>query len=94
MKIYPYVTGVQNESIAAFSEHFVSELKKNSKSIYYGGDSDAPGKAASYLITQQFGFKHINPVDKLLPEIKDWADWARITSLKTIEDYFKLKNII
>jgi len=93
-KIYSYVTGVQNESIAAFSEDFVSELKKNSKLIYYGGDSDAPGKAASYLITQQFGFKHINPVDRLLPETKDWADWAKITNLKTIEDYFKLKNII
>lgn len=93
-KIYSYVTGVQNESIAAFSEDFVNELKKNSKLIYYGGDSDAPGKAASYLITQQFGFKHINPVDRLLPETKDWADWAKITNLKTIEDYFKLKNII
>lgn len=93
-KIYPYVTGVQNESTAAFSEHFVSELKKNSKLIYYGGDSDAPGKAASYLITQQFGFKHINPVDRLLPETKDWADWAKKESLEKVYTHFKQKNII
>lgn len=93
-KIYSYVTGVQNESTAAFSEHFVSELKKNSKLIYYGGDSDAPGKAASYLITQQFGFKHINPVDRLLPETKDWADWAKKESLEKVYTHFKQKNII
>ena len=93
-KIYSYVTGVQNESTAAFSENFVSELKKNSKLIYYGGDSDAPGKAASYLITQQFGFKHINPVDRLLPETKDWADWAKKESLEKVYNHFKQKNII
>lgn len=92
-KIYSYVTGVQNESTAAFSENFVSELKKNSKLIYYGGDSDAPGKAASYLITQQFGFKHINPVDRLLPETKDWADWAKKESLEKLNIHFKNKRL-
>ena len=93
-KIYSYVTGVQNESTAAFSENFVSELKKNSKLIYYGGDSDAPGKAASYLITQQFGFKHINPVDRLLPETKDWADWAKNVGIEKVYNHLMKKNII
>ena len=93
-KIYSYVTGVQNESTAAFSENFVSELKKNSKLIYYGGDSDAPGKAASYLITQQFGFKHINPVDRLLPGIKDFSDWAKEESLEKLNEHFIKKQLI
>lgn len=93
-KIYPYVTGVQNESTAAFSEHFVSKLKENSKLIYYGGDSDAPGKAASYLITQQFGFKHINPVDRLLPQIKDFSDWAKKESLGKLNEHFIKKQLI
>jgi len=93
-KIYPYVTGVQNESTAAFSEHFVNELKENSRLIYYGGDSDAPGKAASYLITQKFKFKHINPVDRLLPQIKDFSDWAKKESLEKLNEHFIKKQLI
>lgn len=93
-KIYSNITGVQNESTAAFSDKFVNHLKENSKLIYYGGDSDAPGKAASYLITQQFGFKHINPIDSLLPETKDWADWAKYQGIEKVYNHFVKKSII
>lgn len=93
-KIFPYVTGVQNESIAAFSYEFVQSLKDKSKTIFYGGDADVPGKSASYGITNTFGFKHINPPDRLLPDVKDWADWAKLEGLKKIEEHFKLKKLI
>ena len=93
-KIYPYVCGIQNESLAAFSEEFVETVKNNSKVVYYGGDSDIPGKQASYAITGAFGFKHINPPDNLLPDIKDMADWGKSISLKALEEHFKIKGLL
>jgi hypothetical protein len=94
LKIYPHIVGVQNESIAAFSNDFVEKLKNNSKNIYYGGDSDAPGKAASYLITNEFEFKHVNPIDELLPDIKDFSDWAKKEGLDKIQNHLINKNIL
>lgn len=94
-KVYPYVVGVQNESVAAFSDEFVSMLKENSNEIYYGGDSDVPGKEASYVITKLFGFKHINPPDILLMEgIKDFADWGRLKGLTSLKDHFVQKGLL
>ena len=85
---------VQNESLAAFSHETVTYLKEHSKEVYYGGDSDSPGKQASYAITQAFGFKHINPPDELLKEgIKDFADWARYKGLEEVENHFVKKGL-
>jgi len=92
-KIYEYTCGVQNESLAAFSEEFVNRVKSNSKDVFYGGDSDAPGKKASYQITQAFRFRHINPEDRLLPECNDFACWAKTEGLKKVEEHFKLKGL-
>lgn len=93
-KILPYVTGIQNESLAAFSNEFVDKVNQNSKIVYYASDSDIPGKKASYSITEAFGFKHINPEDRLLPNIKDFSDWAKQEGLKKVEQHFKLKELI
>lgn len=92
-KIYPYVCGVQNESLAAFSEEFVKKLKENSKEIYYFSDADAPGKQASYVITKAFGFKHINPPDRLLPSIKDASDWVRVEGFEIVKQHMINKGI-
>jgi len=93
-KIYPYVCHVQNESLGAFSEETVKYIKENSKEVFYGGDSDIPGKSASYIITEAFGFKHINPPDRLLEDCcKDFADWARAFSLKDVEEHFIKKGL-
>jgi len=94
LKVYPHVAGVQNESLAAFSEEFASNLTENSKKVYYAGDSDIPGKAASYLITENFKWKHLNPPDKYLPEIKDWADWAKNVGIEKVYNHLMKKNII
>lgn len=95
-KVYSNVCHVQNESKSAFSEETVKFIKANSKDVFYGGDSDDPGKKASYEITRSFGFKHINPPDNLLCEYnaKDFADWARCEGLDAIEKHFKLKKLI
>jgi len=93
-KIHPNCVQVQNESISSFSQEAVDYIKNNSKIVYYGGDSDNPGKQASYSITLKFGFKHINPPDYLLPSIKDWADWVKSTNLETLKEYFKMKELI
>lgn len=93
-KIYPYVCHVQNESLSAFSEETVNNIKQNSNEIFYGGDSDRPGKDASFAITKAFGFKHINPPDNLLPDIKDFADWSKEKGLQELENHFFKKNLI
>lgn len=94
-KILPHVVGVQNESLSAFSEKFVQDVKDNSDTIFYGGDSDNPGKKASYLITGAFGFKHINPPDNLLQEsCKDFADMAKLKGLNAVKLHFISKNLL
>ena len=93
-KVYDCVTGVQNESLAAFSEEFVKTLKESSNVVYYGGDADKPGKEASYAITGEFGFKHINSPDRLLPQVNDLAEWGKVEGLKALEEHFKIKGLI
>jgi len=92
-KIYEYVAHSQNESLAAFSHENIAYIKENSKEVFYGGDSDAPGKQASYAITSAFGFKHINPPDNLLPSVKDWAGWGKDRGLKELENHFIKKGL-
>lgn len=94
-KVFPYVCGVQNESLSAFSEKFVETLKSLSPIVFYGGDSDNPGKKASYEITNAFKFKHINPPDYLLNDCcKDFADMGKFKGLNAIKEHFIKKNLI
>jgi hypothetical protein len=93
-KVYDNVCHIQNESLAAFSHETIEYIKENSREVFYAGDSDRAGKEASYAITRAFGYKHINPVDRLLPEIKDWADWARVEGLDAIKNHFIKKGLL
>ena len=93
-KIYPYTCHVQNESLAAFSVDTINYIKQNSKDVYFGGDADAAGKKASWAITEAFGFKHINPPDRLLPDNKDWADWAKVENLDNVKEHFINKGLL
>ena len=92
-KVYPHVCHIQNESTAALSDEVVEFIKNNSKEVFYGGDSDVPGKKASFAITESFGFRHINPPDNLLPEVKDFADWAKLKGLEVIRLHFRKKGL-
>ena len=92
-KIYPHVCHVQNESLASFSEETIDFINKNSKDVFYGGDSDKPGKDASFAITREFGFNHINPPDNLLPNIKDFADWGKEKGLEELKNHFIKKRL-
>jgi hypothetical protein len=92
-KVYPHVCHIQNESTAALSNEVVEFIKNNSKEVFYGGDSDIPGKKASFAITESFGFRHINPPDDLLPEVKDFADWAKLEGLEVIRLHFRKKGL-
>jgi len=94
-KVFPYVCGIQNESLEAFSEDFIEKVKESSDTVFYGGDSDNPGKKASYAITGTFGFKHINPPDNLLESCcKDFADMGKIRGLEEVKKHFLIKNLI
>lgn len=92
-KVYPYTCGIQNESMASFSEETIKYIKENSKDVFYAGDSDEPGKKNSWIITENFGFKHINPPDQYLPEINDFAEWAKCCGLLAIKDHFIKKGL-
>ena len=95
-KIYDNVCHVQNESLASFSPENVKYITDNSKEVFYGGDNDEPGKRASYEITEAFGWKHINPPDRLFCDnyLKDFADWGRCEGLDKVKEHFKIKKLI
>lgn len=77
----------------AFSDETVEYINSHSKEVYYGGDSDSAGKAASYIITEAFKWKHINPPDRLLPSCNDWACWSSLEGLDKLNEHFKLKGL-
>ena len=84
----------QAEDITCFNQNSITILN-TCKEVYTVYDNDLKGKTASWALTNNFGWKHCNVPDELLKNgVSDFADWAKITNLKTIEDYFKLKNII
>ena len=92
-KIYPHTIHVQNESINSFSQENVEFINNNSKTVYLGYDADPAGKAASYIVTNAFSWKHINTPDRLLPEVNDFAGWAKEEGLSKVEEHFKLKGL-
>jgi hypothetical protein len=93
-KVYEHVCHVQNESLAAFSPKSVEYIKENSADIFLGYDSDAPGKQASYAVTNAFGWKHVNTPDRLLPDVKDFAGWARKEGLAAVKTHLLKKLVI
>jgi len=93
-KIYNNVCQVQNESLSALSLGTVEYIKNNSKEVFVGFDADPPGKNASILITKMFNWKHINTPDNLLPDVKDWSDWCKLSGIEIIKQHFITKNLI
>lgn len=93
-EIYPYTCYVQNESIGAIPIKTASLITESCRQTFYGGDSDEPGKKASHKITSLYSWCHINPVDRLLPQVKDWTEWRIAEGPKKIEEHFKRKQLI
>ena len=93
LKLYPHIIGIQNESLEAINKKDVPFIIENSKKVFYGGDSDKTGKSISYLITENYGFNHINTPDNLLPDIKDWAFWAKKEGIEKVNEHFKQKGL-
>lgn len=93
-KFTPFCAATQNESSVAISQKNIEFLQKNPNNVYISFDSDEPGKKNSQFYTDNYGFKYLNTPDYLLPEIKDWSDWAKAKGLKVIEDFLKSKEII
>jgi 5S rRNA maturation endonuclease (ribonuclease M5) len=92
------IINVQNESVAAYTNELLQELK--GKEVWISYDSDPAGKKASIKITKEFGFKHINVPDKYWEEdsIKDWADlyknYGSIPVIKHFTDKVFLEKIV
>lgn len=94
-KFLPEVCSVQNESMVALNEETVTFLRGNCSEIYLNYDSDPPGKENSWLVTTEFGFKHLNVPDRYLAGgIKDFSDLSRSHGLEAVENHLKEKHII
>lgn len=94
-KVYPHVCHIQNESLASLSSETIKHLVENSKEIFVGLDNDDAGKKASWEITSLFGWKHINPPDRLrCTGESDWSDWAKCEGLEKVKEHFILKKLI
>lgn len=94
-KVYKNVCHVQNESISSFSPETIQHITMNSKEIFVGFDNDPSGKRASIDVTEAFGWKHINPPDRLLCNgNSDWSDWAKCEGLEKVREHFILKKLI
>lgn len=84
----------QAEDFACFNEQAI-EILKTIPEVYTVFDNDTKGKAASWILTNNFGFKHCNVPDKYLKEdITDFADLAKSKGLWKVQEHFKNKKII
>lgn len=91
--LFPHVSSIQGENIACFSEDNVHFLRENCDEIYIGFGSDKQGKEQSNLITNTFGWKHVNTPDEYLPD-NDFAEVGKKHGLITLEKHFKIKGIL
>jgi len=94
-EVYQYLAYMQNESLGSISDKSAEYINENSDKVFYGGDSDCAGKKASYRITEKHHWYHINTPDILLPNTKDWSDWAKeAQSLEPIRQHLITKGVI
>lgn len=83
----------QAEDLGCFNERSIECLKN--KEVFTLYDNDTKGKSASWVLTNNFGFKHCNVPDKYLKEnITDFADLAKNYSIDYVYNHFKKKNLI
>jgi len=84
----------QAEDLACFNEHSINILKSIPE-VYTVFDNDTKGKAASWILTNNFQFKHCNVPDKYLKEeITDFADLGKEKGLWKVKNHFLNKKII
>lgn len=85
------IGNIQAENLNAIKDEDMEYIKANSNTQYVAGDRDKAGKVFTWLLTNEFGFKHVNPPDD---KPKDFADWGRDYGLEEIRNHFKIKAII
>lgn len=91
--IYPKVVNVQNESIAAYNKKNIAYLKDNFDEIYINYDCDASGVKASWKVTKELTFKHLNvPYIYLGKGIKDLASMYKEEGREAVENYLLSKG--
>lgn len=94
-KFLSEVASVQNESMVALNEETVTFIKSCCSEVYINYDADPPGKENSWLVTTEFGFKHLNVPDRYLKEgIKDFADLFRAHGEGAVTKHLQEKQII
>lgn len=88
------VVSTQNESLNSLALENVEDLNVMWKNIYVAFDSDKPGKENSLIVTQKYGWRHLNTPDYLLPHCKDFASMIQLLGPQAVEQFLKSKRII
>jgi hypothetical protein len=89
---------VQAENKVALNDDALGILLKCPER-YCLSDNDSTGTEFSWILTTEYGFKHIN-VPYNIPSLSkegticDIADWVWDYGYKTVEDYFRKKQLI
>lgn len=90
-KLVPWVINVQNETRSCFTDELVEEL--SGKQVWVNYDSDIAGKKASWRLTEQYGYKHLNVPDIYAP-VKDYSDLIKEHGVQAVIKHLKEKKII
>lgn len=85
------IANIQSENLEAINDVDMLSIKETTEEQFICGDRDEAGKKFSWLLTKEFGFKHVNPPDDMP---KDFADWGRDYNLPPIKEHFIKKGII
>lgn len=86
---------IQAEDPSAMNDTDLKFIADNCKKRIICADNDKKGKAFSWWLTKQHGYKHCNVPDALLSEgISDFADMGRYYGIEAVQEHFKLKGVL
>lgn len=89
------VISVQNESLHALPPDKAKIISDNWDEVYVNYDNDEAGKKNSWIVTKEYGYRHINVPDSYLSEnITDPSDLIKAYGPDTVYNYLQSKNLI
>lgn len=95
-KFFPDTMSLQNESLAALSDDVYSQIKDSYDEIIIFFDNDEPGKKASNLYAEKYGFKEIRIPERALEKcgVKDPSDYIKQFGLDELKKLFRWLKLL
>lgn len=92
--LFPCVIATQAEESNLFNAEIVEDIHKLTDTVYVSYGSDEQGVREGTKLSQKYGWKHVNPQKKHLPDINDFYGMAKKYGLSSIEKLLKSKKIL